>query len=341
LFRSGAGVTEHAVVKRHPVQGLTSASRGNTGSDGGGSQPSLAQLLVPVSQQGTQLQPLPGGAGGGGGGGPAASAGAGDCQPGPGDGAPLVPDLSVLSLLPGNGRGNTAGGGQSFTATTRVLLPGGKDQPETVAAVEVHRDTNLYNLTVKTGTGTEVIHTTASHQFWDPYQHQWIASNKLSKGEHLLTANGTVAIADGGTTPKAHDGWMWDLTVPGNNDHDFYVAAGRTAVLVHNTYGDLCYGPYHRRPGPQTNEEMAAARNGQATELRGGVNRGSSFRSVDAHYGPLPEGKQGYEFYTSVKPSDSGVGGGITRWVEGTPGVTEISNDLVAIPIELGRVVLP
>jgi hypothetical protein len=31
-----------------------------------------------------------------------------------------------------------------------------------------------------------------------------------------------------------HDGWMWDLTVPGNDDHDFYVAAGETPVLVHN-----------------------------------------------------------------------------------------------------------
>jgi hypothetical protein len=31
---------------------------------------------------------------------------------------------------------------------------------------------------------------------------------------------------------------MWDLTVPGNNDHDFYVLAAATAVLVHN-----CGGP--------------------------------------------------------------------------------------------------
>lgn len=38
----------------------------------------------------------------------------------------------------------------------------------------------------------------------------------------------------GGTVPKQRDGWMWDLTVPGNSDHDFYVTAGSTAVLVHN-----------------------------------------------------------------------------------------------------------
>ena len=55
----------------------------------------------------------------------------------------------------------------------------------------------------------------------------------------------------GGSVPAVHDGWMWDLTVPGNNDHDFYVPpaedgsgayyrvdqTGVTAVLVHNASG--------------------------------------------------------------------------------------------------------
>jgi hypothetical protein len=35
---------------------------------------------------------------------------------------------------------------------------------------------------------------------------------------------------------------MWDLTVPGNNDHDFYVAAGATSILVHNQNAPGC-GP--------------------------------------------------------------------------------------------------
>ena len=147
----------------------------------------------------------------------------------------------------------------SFAASTAVLLASGKKVPisqlrpgdkvlatstrtgktkaEPVAAVLVHYDTDLYNLTVTSGGHTAVIRTTASHLFWDPYQHQWIASNKLSKGEHLKTPDGTLAVADGGTTPKVHDGWMWDLTVPGNNDHDFYVVTSNAAILVHN---DVC-----------------------------------------------------------------------------------------------------
>ena len=41
---------------------------------------------------------------------------------------------------------------------------------------------------------------------------------------------------EGGHVPASHDGQMWDLTIPGNNDHDFYVIAqaGDVPVLVHN-----------------------------------------------------------------------------------------------------------
>jgi hypothetical protein len=149
-------------------------------------------------------------------------------------------------------------GGNSFTAGTLVLLasgktapisglkPGdkveasdtktGKDQAETITAVLVHHDTDLYELTVKTAHGTEVIHTTSNHLFWDPsLDHGWIPAKYLKPGMHLKTPDGQTAVVVGGSVPAAHDGWMWDLTVPGNNDHDFYVVVTTTvAVLVHN-----------------------------------------------------------------------------------------------------------
>jgi hypothetical protein len=169
------------------------------------------------------------------------------------------------ALDPGLTKGDSIGCGQSFTAATLVVLASGATVPissltagekvkavntktgkadiKTVQAVLVKWDTDLYDLTVKTAHGTEVIDTTAAHLFWDPYLHQWIPASHLKTGEHLLTANGIPAVADGGTTPKDHDGWMWDLTV--QDDHDFYVEpavalppsrAGPTAVavLVHN-----------------------------------------------------------------------------------------------------------
>ena len=73
------------------------------------------------------------------------------------------------------------------------------------------------------------------------YLHYCFHANKLSKNEHIKAPGGQVVTADGGTTPKQHDGWMWDLTV--QDDHDFYVepaavlppsSVGPAAVLVHN-----------------------------------------------------------------------------------------------------------
>jgi hypothetical protein len=104
----------------------------------------------------------------------------------------------------------------------------GKDQPETVTAVLVHHDTDLYNLTVKTATGTELIHTTSNHLFGGPGPLSALLGSyeQTIENEHPLTANGSPATVVGGSVPAVHDGWIWDLTVPGNNDHDFYAMAG-------------------------------------------------------------------------------------------------------------------
>ena len=184
---------------------------------------------------------------------------------------------------------------QSFTAGTRVLLasgktapisslkPGdkvqardtatGKNQPETVTAVEVHHDTNLYDLKIKTPHGVQVIHTTANHLFWDPYLHYWVPTNKLSNGEHLKAPNGATATAVGGTTPKVHDGWIWDLTVPGNNDHDFYVVAGTALVLVHNAGG----------PGSPTKGDIGTQKLIGELEANGYMIRGTEISATAAN----------------------------------------------------------
>jgi len=108
--------------------------------------------------------------------------------------------------------------------------------------------------TSKTSHPIQIIHTTTSHLFWDPYPHYgWIPAKHLKPGMHLKTPNGQSAVVVGGSVPAVHEGWMWDLTVPGNNDHDFYVLAVQASghphvlsaiaesasILVHN---DSC-GP--------------------------------------------------------------------------------------------------
>ena len=62
------------------------------------------------------------------------------------------------------------------------------------------------------------------------YLNKLVPAVKLRKGEPLKTANGTTTVADGGTVSANHDGWMWDLTIPGNDDHDFYIFATGESV---------------------------------------------------------------------------------------------------------------
>lgn len=150
------------------------------------------------------------------------------------------------------------GCGESFTAGTKVLLassaaipisqlkPGdkvlgtnvktGKTQSETVTAVLVKHDTDLYDLRVKAGSRIAVIDTTSKHLFWIPairgQSGRWVKAGVLRYGTHLRTpGKGTVTVLSG-WTPKVTVGWMWDLTV--QSDHDFYVDVVNAPVLVHN-----------------------------------------------------------------------------------------------------------
>jgi hypothetical protein len=140
---------------------------------------------------------------------------------------------------------------------------------------------------------------------------------------------------------------MWDLTVPGNNDHDFYVLAGSpqsrqshageymppVEILVHNnTPCTPAYGPFHRLESPTQTPETAGLQQ-QNGELWGKTARYSSVPSVKAYNGPLPDGARGVEFYTDVPPSDvsSGAPGDIASWRQGYPGVTNVNDEWVKI----------
>jgi hypothetical protein len=76
---------------------------------------------------------------------------------------------------------------------------------------------------------------------------------------HLKAPDGQSAVVVGGSVPAVHDGWMWDLTVPGNNDHDFYVQPGATAVLVHNDNGTPGCSPAEQAAGLQSAVEKRAS----------------------------------------------------------------------------------
>jgi hypothetical protein len=160
-------------------------------------------------------------------------------------------------------------GGMSFSAGTKVLTAGGAlvaistlrrgekvkatstrtgtTTDETVTAVLVHHDSDLYDLKVRAGTRTAVIGTTRTHLFWDQDSHRWVKAAALKYGTHLRTpaqdANATVT---GGYTPRDATGRMWDLTIQG--DHDFYIQAATTTILAHNCDEDLQDGGSSETP---------------------------------------------------------------------------------------------
>jgi hypothetical protein len=108
----------------------------------------------------------------------------------------------------------------------------GKTQAETVKAVILEHDNDLYDLTVKVRGRTAIIQTTQHHRFWDQSTRRWTFADALAAGDFLRTSGRAKASVVSGNVPASAAGWMWDLTVA--SDHDFYIDVATTAVLVHN-----------------------------------------------------------------------------------------------------------
>jgi RHS repeat-associated protein len=176
-------------------------------------------------------------------------------------------------------------GGMSFSAGTKVLLasgaaipisqlkPGdkvlstnvrtGKTSAEPVSAVLVHYDTDRYDLRISAAHGAAIIQTTSSHLFWDPASHRWVKAAALGHGSHLSSGGSAAVTILGGYAPKAKNGWMWDLSVPGGGDHDFYIDVATTAVLVHN-----CDDPDPDEQNDQSRGSTGRTTPGGANEAR-------------------------------------------------------------------------
>ncbi len=146
----------------------------------------------------------------------------------------------------------------SFSPDTPVLLANGTTKPigkledgdqvesadpntgkeeggRTVQHIWINHDTDLLDVVVSTGHGhTATIHTTANHPFWDNTTHTWVAAGNLKPG-HQLNSTGAQhpTVLATRATPGAAN--RWNLTV--QQLHTYYVLAGTTPVLVHNTSG--------------------------------------------------------------------------------------------------------
>jgi hypothetical protein len=117
----------------------------------------------------------------------------------------------------------------------------------------VHHDSDKFDLKIRAGRHTGVIHTTRNHLFWNLTRDKWVKAAALRHGDHLRTSGTAAVTVTGGYVPAHTAGWMWDLTIPGNNDHDFYIWARMAAVLVHNVGCDEWADKFQKRNGGDIN----------------------------------------------------------------------------------------
>ncbi|MFJ8034784.1 polymorphic toxin-type HINT domain-containing protein [Streptomyces sp. NPDC096032] len=154
--------------------------------------------------------------------------------------------------------GRTSGGPCSFAPGTPVLLADGKTKPinkvkpgdrvesadpksgkhrgpRKVTATFVHRDDDLIDVVLQGPAGQALtLHTTSRHPFWDDTVSSWVQAGRLKPGHALNTAADqhvrVAAVRNRTGSADVHNLTVSDL-------HTYYVLAGGTPVLVHNSNG--------------------------------------------------------------------------------------------------------
>ncbi|WP_405587877.1 polymorphic toxin-type HINT domain-containing protein [Streptomyces sp. NBC_01190] len=182
----------------------------------------------------------------------------------------FVQALAMGVEVPGEFGGFNQGGGDaagpcSFSPETQVLMENGKPEqikdikpgdkveaanpddgqhvgPRLVTATYLHLDSDLVDVVIREQSGaTSTTHTTNKHPFWDDTTHTWVRAGALIPGHTLITSTDqrvrVVAVRHLASPAEG----MYNLTV--DQLHTYYVLAGTTPVLVHNT-GDTCGVPY-------------------------------------------------------------------------------------------------
>jgi RHS repeat-associated protein len=116
----------------------------------------------------------------------------------------------------------------------------GKSAPKKVTRLIVTDGDKYFNkLSIATKDGIQHLTATHEHPFWSPSEHDWIAAGTLTPGMTLLTDDGTTAIVTA-NHPFTKHARTYNLTVDGL--HTYYVLAGETPVLVHNSNCPLTGG---------------------------------------------------------------------------------------------------
>ncbi|WP_409469000.1 polymorphic toxin-type HINT domain-containing protein [Streptomyces sp. HC307] len=116
----------------------------------------------------------------------------------------------------------------------------GETGPREVTRLIVTEDDKYFNeLSIATEDGVDELTATHEHPFWSPSEQQWIEAGALTPGMTLLTDDGDVVLVTGNRAYTQH-ARTYNLTV--DDLHTYYVLAGQTPVLVHNSNCPLTGG---------------------------------------------------------------------------------------------------
>ncbi|MFD7736402.1 polymorphic toxin-type HINT domain-containing protein, partial [Kitasatospora phosalacinea] len=110
----------------------------------------------------------------------------------------------------------------------------GNTQAEPVDATIVTLDDSEFTeLTVSGESGTETLTSTAHHPFWDATDNHWTNAQDIPTGHQLLGSNGEKYTVSASITKHTTPSTAYNLTI--QTLHTYYVLAGETPVLVHNS----------------------------------------------------------------------------------------------------------
>ncbi|MFD9190656.1 polymorphic toxin-type HINT domain-containing protein [Streptomyces phaeochromogenes] len=111
----------------------------------------------------------------------------------------------------------------------------GESGPRKVTRLIVTEDDKHFNeLSIATEDGIEKLTATHEHPFWSPSEQSWVEAGNLAAEMTLLTDDGDTVIVTGNRYFAKH-ARTYNLTV--DDLHTYYVLAGQTPVLVHNSGG--------------------------------------------------------------------------------------------------------
>ncbi|MFI2125741.1 polymorphic toxin-type HINT domain-containing protein [Streptomyces sp. NPDC020299] len=204
----------------------------------------------------------------------------------------------------------------------------GESGPRTVTALIVtEHDKHFNELSIATPDGIEKLTATYEHPFWSPSEHAWLKAAALKPGMTLLTDKGHTVLVTG-NRPFSRYARTYNLTV--DDLHTYYVLAGKTPVLVHNSnclFGtplkDGIFG--QSKAATQTRIQEVVDfydMNGRPPAMtHQGGRRGRPAGEYGNGNGQLPDRPLGYYTESDVWPSGRGTGNrGVERLVFGGKG---------------------